>query len=390
MEKGGTECTCEARVRAFLRLLKWTEGTENEGDDAYRTLFSFKKFDDYSKYPMDIVKASGYSSSAAGAYQINIACYKTLQGYYKNKLNQWKQDTNNDYITKYKINGFTPLEQDKLTLLILIHKRKGLIHDIINKEFSKGLRIHASYEWASMPPKRYDQPAKSFEEVANRYKKYFEEELEGNTNLYLEEGFLKEFGIKCNCKSSSSADECTCGKKHIDLTDKMIFYDQGSGNQKCNLTCKAIMRQMGVEAEGATEVNRHSFYQLALEDSIHSKLVFAPEKIKTGMAYLDSSLDKNEPVLVGLDHTLDGGINNEGDIQTTDHYVIIIGRKCINGKVYYPYWDVGTMHGSKDAYRFELQSDGTLINENGYGGRNKPDGRKYTVTQIRRNSKVKL
>ena len=45
---GGNECTCEARVRAFLRLLKWTEGTEKEGDDAYRTLFSFKKFDDYN------------------------------------------------------------------------------------------------------------------------------------------------------------------------------------------------------------------------------------------------------------------------------------------------------------------------------------------------------
>ncbi len=388
---GGNECTCEARVRAFLRLLKWTEGTEKEGDDAYRTLFSFKKFDDYSKYPMETLSASGYDSSAAGAYQINIACYKTLQGYYKNDADEWIQNKKKDYITKYKLNGFTPLEQDKLALLILIHKRKGLINDIINKEFSKGLRQHASYEWASMPPKRYNQPVKSFEEVAKRYKKYFEEELEGNTNLHLKEGFLKEFGIKCNCESSIGNEDHTCGKEYIDLTDKMIFYDQGSGNSNCNLTCKAIMSQMGVIAEGTygkakiRPTLNGSYYQLAEENLNRDGFVYNDTKSKEGIEYMDKALAFGHPVLLGVHHTYKyrkfGTINED----STDHYVIVVGRKCLDGKTIYIYWDVGTQYGGKGNYYFVLENN-RLTSTSRSTLEKKKD---YIVTQIRRNKNEK-
>ncbi|CAA0225206.1 hypothetical protein ACE1MK_01130 [Tenacibaculum maritimum] len=65
---------------------------------------------------------------------------------------------------------------------------------------------------------------------------------------------------------------------------------------------------------------------------------------------------------------------------------MIVGRKCLNGKVIYPYWDVGTFRGAQEKYRFKLVDGYKLINEDANAGGGK-DGRKFTVTQIARATK---
>ena len=181
---------------------------------------------------------------------------------------------------------------------------------------------------------------------------------------------------------------CSCGKTHIDLRSLLKFKEQGSGNQYCLLTCQSILKEFGINSEGPViehATKRHAFYQLALEDGSHTKLVYDFNASKEGIKYINKELDNNRPIIVGVDHTLDGGINNEQDIQTTDHFVIIVGRGCEKEQVFYQYWDVATQFGEKEKYKFIIK-DNKLINETAYAGRNKPeDSRKFTVTQIRRN-----
>ncbi|MBI9056093.1 MAG: hypothetical protein JEY96_19890 [Bacteroidales bacterium] len=69
--------------------------------------------------------------------------------------------------------------------------------------------------------------------------------------------------------------------------------------------------------------------------------------------YLDSYLDQNIPVVVGVDHTfnaeLSTGKSNPNDVGynegTTDHFITIIAKgKTDKGKKYYQFFDPGTAH----------------------------------------------
>ncbi|NDV17745.1 hypothetical protein GO009_17145 [Muricauda sp. TY007] len=146
---------------------------------------------------------------------------------------------------------------------------------------------------------------------------------------------------------------------------------------------------MGIEAEGATENSptrtsrKESFYQLADENDERTELVFHSEDVNAGLLYLDKSLEHGYPVLLGVNHTLKyrrHGVINE---DTTDHYIVAVGRKCVNGQVHYIFWDVGTRYGAKKEWLLELKSDSSLVSVSNY----RADGKAYTVTQIRRNKK---
>ena len=95
-------------------------------------------------------------------------------------------------------------------------------------------------------------------------------------------------------------------------------------------------------------------------------------------------LKAGNPVQVGVDHALNykGGKLNEG---TTDHFVVIIGKSCDNGKVYYRFYEVGTGHKSKGT-----SSDNRLyLDTSNYSlkGKTAYTDHIYTVTQIRNNKK---
>ena len=84
--------------------------------------------------------------------------------------------------------------------------------------------------------------------------------------------------------------------------------------------------------------------------------------------------------MVGVNHTFNNNTNNETDIKTTDHFVVIVGRTCENGQIYYPFREVGTSKG-KEGYKFKLESNNHLTCDKPY--RKVPEP--YVVTQIRRN-----
>jgi len=183
-------------------------------------------------------------------------------------------------------------------------------------------------------------------------------------------------------------------KEDIDLRPLMTFENQ-TGRSDCNRTCKRIMKRMGVVAEGATvkakafPINStgaqryESYYQLADETKDRSGLVFRNDsRSKEGFEYLDKALEFGHPVLVGVNHTYsyrsDEDYINE---TTTDHYVIIVGRKYVEGVQRYIFWDVGTRYGASTEWFFEHQDQYKLHAEKTYKNPAKP----FTVTQIRRN-----
>ncbi|WP_144283278.1 glycoside hydrolase family 24 protein [Chryseobacterium echinoideorum] len=181
-------CECEAKVRAFMRMLRVKEGSE--GQKGYTTLFTNKDFTkppynrDMSTHPKIVITAGGYSSSATGAYQIMQDTFKGFQGYYLDKNKNWQYSEKLNYIKQYKINSFDQESQDKLCIVILKHNYVGkrahsffykedgtpragrakfnnaygdIVQMIIDDDFDKVI-LTSSLCWASLPDAPYGQP----------------------------------------------------------------------------------------------------------------------------------------------------------------------------------------------------------------------------------------
>ncbi|MEO8234263.1 MAG: hypothetical protein ABI549_02510 [Flavobacterium sp.] len=239
----GQKCECEARIKAFMRMLRIGEGTE--GDGGYTTQYSGTQFSDMSKHPENVITAGNYSSSAAGAYQIMRYTWWWLGGekLTENNTKAGVYEENHDYIKKYSIPDFTQESQDKLCVIILKHKRPGSIELITSNKTKEALEKYGSYEWASLPPGRYGQPAQTMENALSKYEKFLKEELEGKTNLYLKNGFAKEFNIVCNCKKASA-------KTGYDI-DAAVTYIESHAEASSTSACAKYVRQ-AVEAGGLT------------------------------------------------------------------------------------------------------------------------------------------
>lgn len=142
--------TLSNEVRAFLDLIAWSEGSD------YNILFGGGKFSSYADHPNRRIKAGGYTSSAAGRYQILDKTWFGEKG--KPGVKQ-----------SLGLKDFSPASQDLAAVWLIDKKRKALKYV---EQGTKGLKQALdilSYEWASFPPARYPQPTKSFADLTNKY-----------------------------------------------------------------------------------------------------------------------------------------------------------------------------------------------------------------------------
>jgi muramidase (phage lysozyme) len=399
-------CKCEARVKAYMRMLRVGEGTgeliksskynketkkidivyiPNDFESGYTKLFGGDNFTkpphnkNMSDHPhikvLWYTKKNGEKvySSAAGAYQV--------MGY------TW---SDNEMINKrknYNIKDFSAEGQDKFCIVLFKYKRVGILDLIINGDIKEATEKYGSYEWASLPPGRYGQPIETMEKALELYNNFYQEELSGKSPLYLKKGFLKEFGYNCCEKDTSKSNSVNslCGKSEIDLREKVKWQTQfdpkwgGRDRQMvaCKKTCDDILINSGLKATSLLRL-----YQTAIENSEHSKLVINSQVSKEAIMYLDSELEKGHPVQVGVDHGLGYKIDNNAD-RSTDHFVVIIGRKCEGIKCYYLFYDVGTSYKEKGA----SDNNRLYFDKTDYSLRGKTvyNENFYTVTQIRKN-----
>ena len=239
-------CECEAKVRAFMRMLRVKEGTSSEA--GYTRLFGGDNFTKYphnrdmSTHPRILVPYGSTNSTAAGAYQILENTFDVLQIYISKN--------------KYNIVGFGKETQDKLCVVLLKHvyredrnksfyepvfwlnKKEGL-HDKVkeakSKEWRKRFRgqqadiiqliiddkfehavLLASLCWSSLPDSPYGQQSADYtpKMVKQIYSAFLKEELLAPSGtLHLKKGFLKEFGCPCCGDSKSKVEDISLCKE---------------------------------------------------------------------------------------------------------------------------------------------------------------------------------
>lgn len=135
-------------LSAFLRVIR--EGETSQDDRAYRMLFGGELFDSFADHPRKLVKKSGYSSTAAGAYQFLSGtwdeCKKAL-----------------------KLPDFSPGSQDKAAVFLI--KRRKALNDVIAGRFENAVG-KCGLEWASLPGSPYGQPTKTMDKARKVYEKY--------------------------------------------------------------------------------------------------------------------------------------------------------------------------------------------------------------------------
>lgn len=221
---GRAENNSEAKIRAFLRVIKQFEGVP--GEKGYTTLFGGEQFSDMSKHPEKPIywytKADGTKmhSSAAGSYQIMQYVWWDYNGWVVKKDEKGKRykskerNENRNYVKDYGIKDFSPKSQDEFCIALLLHgyKAKNQLNYLVNGFLTRAIEECASHTWASFTPGRYENqgPTKGLtksKEIKNAihnarvkqweaYDKFLAEELAGQSDLHLEPGFLKKFGIK--------------------------------------------------------------------------------------------------------------------------------------------------------------------------------------------------
>lgn len=151
-------------VRAFLNMLKYSEGTARESN-AYAVCYGYshtiKDFSDHpaitgewtgKRLPDSMCKGAGITppckSTASGAYQIIKPTWQKLK-------------------IKLGLKDFSPTSQDLAAVQLI--KERGALDDIISGNISVAIN-KCRKEWASLPNAGYGQGEKTLTSLIDNYK----------------------------------------------------------------------------------------------------------------------------------------------------------------------------------------------------------------------------
>lgn len=135
-------------VQAFFHVIR--AGETSHEDSAYSMLFGGDAFDGFADHPRKLIRKSGYSSTAAGAYQFLSRTWDECQ-------------------KALDLPDFSPLSQD-LACLFLI-RRRGALDDVLAGRVREAIAKCAK-EWASLPGSPYGQPTKTMSQALATFQQY--------------------------------------------------------------------------------------------------------------------------------------------------------------------------------------------------------------------------
>jgi len=144
-----TPSHASANLRAFLRLIRECEGT-GQDPNGYRMMFTNKLFHSFADHPRQLQHGGGISSDAAGAYQFLSTTWDMAA-------------------EALKLPDFSPPSQDAAAVWLI--GRRGALEAVKQGRLKEALD-KCSYEWASLPPGRYGQPIKTYQECEAIFRKY--------------------------------------------------------------------------------------------------------------------------------------------------------------------------------------------------------------------------
>ncbi len=210
-----------------------------------------------------------------------------------------------------------------------------------------------------------------------------------------------------------------------------VKWQSQKGSTDCKITCDKILNSAGIERSGQRltdyekiKINKGdkdtvSVFILAFEkyrefkfkprtsevdikgpeiiDDIKAKyssfdetkqeiyLEPIPENLQYALEYIDSELEKGYPVLIGVDKRFDKRISQNKRYNepayTTDHFVVIVGRKYDSNRVpEYIFYDVDA-----DKEKDGASDENTLREECNFLKGTNYKGLRYVVTEVRRN-----
>lgn len=132
-------------VQALLRVIRAGEGTSDP--DGYRRIFGGKLFTSYADHPRQTVRANGYTSTAAGAYQFLASTWdetRRIMG----------------------LQDFSPRSQDFAAVGRI--QARGALDDAKAGRLDAAIKKVAR-EWASLPGSPYGQPVISWDKARALY-----------------------------------------------------------------------------------------------------------------------------------------------------------------------------------------------------------------------------
>lgn len=313
-----------------------------------------------------------YTKDIEQSLKIQTDFYTRARGY--NALNIYTLDTNNQYKISYYNN---PLD---------------------NIPYPKGTTFLTTPN-TPIPTYHTDERVKIFLKGSKTYKDFIlnlKQKIDSIQSQYEIERVRLEVGYE---ERKSEIDLRGKRTPNGGVVEWISQFDNGGGTA-CFDTCKKILVNSGLSSNSASPITR---FQVAKENkkllqstNQSEYLVIDVQTAKDGIAYLDSELESGYPVLVGVDYEFDRKIKlKNGKIDypnktdyTTDHYIVIVGRRYDEKNLYYLFYDVGTNSINEKQYKAGSNDNNRLFLQNDYSLRGQsqiPSKHFYVVTQIRRN-----
>lgn len=134
-----------ANVQAVLRVIRRGEGTAD--DAGYRRIFGGRMFESFADHPRIKVTASGYTSTAAGAYQALASTW-------------------DETAAILHLPDFSPESQDLFAVARIVYRKA--LDDVLAGDLEAALP-KLGREWASMPGSPYGQPTISVQTCLNTF-----------------------------------------------------------------------------------------------------------------------------------------------------------------------------------------------------------------------------
>lgn len=143
------------KLKAFLSLIAFSEGTKGKGDDGYNVIVGGELFHNYSDHPRKkvYIKRIDNYSTAAGRYQI----LSRLYDFYKKAMS---------------LPDFSPASQDRIALRLIGECKAA--HDIEEGRIREAITKCKS-RWASFPGAGYKQHENKMESLLKAYDEYLKE-----------------------------------------------------------------------------------------------------------------------------------------------------------------------------------------------------------------------
>lgn len=134
-----------ANVKAMLRVIRTGEGTADVA--GYRRIFGGELFTSFDDHPRITVRKSGYTSTAAGAYQF--------------KVSTWDETRK-----MMGLRDFSPASQDAAAVGRIA--ARGALPDVLAGRFDVAIK-KINREWASLPGSPYGQPTITWDRARQIY-----------------------------------------------------------------------------------------------------------------------------------------------------------------------------------------------------------------------------